>query len=449
MAIVSLGLPLFHADDSAGLPLSGGRLYTYEAGTTTPLATYTDSTGGTPNANPIVLDSRGEAIVWLSNALNYKFRLDNAAGATLWTVDNIPAATNTQFTVSGNSIASAATITIPALGDFFQVTGTTTITGVSDTNTWNGREALLRFAGVLQLTHSASFAMPGSANITTAVDDVAVLRRIAAGTYRVIAYFRANGASLMGEDERVDVASATTTDIGAGTARWRRITGTTTITSFGTVKAGTWRFVHFADALTVTHNAASLVLPGEANITTIAGDTLIAESLGSGNWVVHFYGRRAGVFLGNNWQIDSTGRLRNTGNTQPAFSAYRATNQTSGSYIIHATERFDRGSWYDPATGIATCPIPGVGTFHAQAEISNTTGSTQYAGLIIWNDTAGVAIAQALVSLPNNTGAVLACSGEATVALNDQIRIVPSHTISATLNVVGNTAAHFSGAIRG
>jgi len=44
---------------NAGVPLSGGKINTYAAGTTTPIATYTDNTGATPNANPIILDSTG------------------------------------------------------------------------------------------------------------------------------------------------------------------------------------------------------------------------------------------------------------------------------------------------------------------------------------------------------------------------------------------------------
>jgi hypothetical protein len=63
-----------------GTPLVGGRLYTYAAGTTTPLATYTDSTGTSANTNPIILDSRGEANVWLGNLL-YKFTLNDSVFA--------------------------------------------------------------------------------------------------------------------------------------------------------------------------------------------------------------------------------------------------------------------------------------------------------------------------------------------------------------------------------
>lgn len=93
----------------------------------------------------------------------------------------------------------------------------------------------------------------------------------------------------------VDIASAATTDIGAAASPNVRITGTTGITSLGTVAAGTRRFVSFAGALTLTHNASSLILPGAANITTAAGDNMVARSLGSGNWVIESYTRAAAL----------------------------------------------------------------------------------------------------------------------------------------------------------
>lgn len=74
--------------DSNGNPLTGGKLYTYAAGTTTPLASYVDATGVTTNTNPIILDVRGEANVWLDDA-SYKFVLTNANDTLIWTVDNI------------------------------------------------------------------------------------------------------------------------------------------------------------------------------------------------------------------------------------------------------------------------------------------------------------------------------------------------------------------------
>lgn len=95
--------------DAAGVPLSGGKVYTYTAGTTTPLATYTDSTGATPNANPVILDSRGEASIWLGSA-NYKFKLTNSADVEVWTVDYISAPTSGVSPVlSGNVVIDSDT----------------------------------------------------------------------------------------------------------------------------------------------------------------------------------------------------------------------------------------------------------------------------------------------------------------------------------------------------
>ena len=74
--------------DAAGVPLVGGKLYSYQAGTTTPLATYTSQNGVTPNTNPIILDSRGEANVWLG-AASYKLALYTATDVLVWTVDGI------------------------------------------------------------------------------------------------------------------------------------------------------------------------------------------------------------------------------------------------------------------------------------------------------------------------------------------------------------------------
>lgn len=82
--------PRFEGFDDNGDPLSGGLLYTYVAGTTTAQATYSEVTLTTANANPVVLDSAGRAIVYLSPA-SYKFVLKNSAGTTIWTQDNISA----------------------------------------------------------------------------------------------------------------------------------------------------------------------------------------------------------------------------------------------------------------------------------------------------------------------------------------------------------------------
>jgi hypothetical protein len=89
-------LPIQKFFNSNGEPLVGGLLYTYTAGTTTKVATYTDSTGVGTNTNPIVLDYRGECRVWLDITKIYKFILSPPGDTdpptkAIWTVDNIAA----------------------------------------------------------------------------------------------------------------------------------------------------------------------------------------------------------------------------------------------------------------------------------------------------------------------------------------------------------------------
>ena len=90
------------------------------------------------------------------------------------------------------------------------------------------------------------------------------------------------------------IASAGTTDIGAQAEAYLTVSGTTTITSFGTVRAGTIRFLRFSGILTLTYNATSMILPGAASITTAADDTAVLVSEGSGNWRCLIYQRANG-----------------------------------------------------------------------------------------------------------------------------------------------------------
>jgi len=100
--------------DAAGEPLVGGQLYTYIAGTTTLQATYTDATAATANTNPIILDSRGEANVWLGGAI-YKFVLRDADGALIWTVDYISAPTAAVSPVLSGNVTIDSNTSSPAL----------------------------------------------------------------------------------------------------------------------------------------------------------------------------------------------------------------------------------------------------------------------------------------------------------------------------------------------
>lgn len=83
-------LPVFRGWDNNGNPLYQGQLFSYVSGTTTPQATYTDSTQSTPNTNPVILNARGECNLWLDPTLTYKLLLKDSLGNQIWSVDNIP-----------------------------------------------------------------------------------------------------------------------------------------------------------------------------------------------------------------------------------------------------------------------------------------------------------------------------------------------------------------------
>ena len=91
--------------DDNGVPLAGGLIYTYQAGSSTPLATYTTNAGTVANANPIVLDAAGRVPqeIWLLTGFSYKFVLQNADAVLIQTLDNI-------YPILQNAPASAPAI---------------------------------------------------------------------------------------------------------------------------------------------------------------------------------------------------------------------------------------------------------------------------------------------------------------------------------------------------
>jgi hypothetical protein len=126
--------------DGSVLPCSGGQLFTYVAGTTTPLATYTDSTGMVLNSNPIILDAEGRASIWVTTS-SYKYVLKDSDGNLQWSQDNVInggiAAGNNNFT--GNNTFS----------------GTNTFTGTTNIN--SGGNLAGSFSGNPNFTGSPTF----------------------------------------------------------------------------------------------------------------------------------------------------------------------------------------------------------------------------------------------------------------------------------------------------
>jgi len=109
--------------DDNGNPLTGGKVYTYAAGTTTPAATYTTSTGAVANTNPIILDAAGRTAneTWLVAGSLYKFIVKTSADVLVGTYDGLPAI-NDPYSINSllgsvtgtNAIAAVATPSITA-----------------------------------------------------------------------------------------------------------------------------------------------------------------------------------------------------------------------------------------------------------------------------------------------------------------------------------------------
>jgi hypothetical protein len=99
---------------AAGIPLVGGKLFTYASGTAVPAATYTDSSGNTTNTNPIILDSRGEANVWFGPS-RYTLVLKDSLDNLIWTADGVNSTQGVQNPV--NVAASGQTVfAVPEYG---------------------------------------------------------------------------------------------------------------------------------------------------------------------------------------------------------------------------------------------------------------------------------------------------------------------------------------------
>ena len=162
--------------DSNGDPLANGKVYTYEAGTTTPLATYTDKSGGTPNANPVILDSRGEASIWLADD-NYKIKLTDSTDAEIYTVDNVKSINDGSISTAMLADGAVATakladgaVTAAKLGTGFYGLGESTEKLADYTATVN--DDIILVNGIAQ---NVTISMPAA---SVGVDKVITVKRI-------------------------------------------------------------------------------------------------------------------------------------------------------------------------------------------------------------------------------------------------------------------------------
>lgn len=220
--------------DATGAPLVGGKVYTYAAGTTTPLATFTDASATTPNTNPVILDSRGECNLWFSTATSYKVILKNADDVTQWTVDNIStygtiASQNSNnvsitggtisgitatFNVTGNVSGNAGTVTNGVYLTATQTLTNKTITGLASASTVNDSAGTPYAIGYRK--------NPQSTNTTAAISDVG--KQLYVGATMTIP----SGVFTAGDWFRVINSTNAAITIAQGTSTTLRLAGSAT-----------------------------------------------------------------------------------------------------------------------------------------------------------------------------------------------------------------------------
>ena len=112
--IILSPVPKLQFISNNGVPLAGCKVYTYQAGTSTPIATYSDETGLNYNQNPILLDAGGRASVWIDSNISYKYVIMNSNGTVLFTQDNINSSGSEELIIV-NTIADLQNINTTSL----------------------------------------------------------------------------------------------------------------------------------------------------------------------------------------------------------------------------------------------------------------------------------------------------------------------------------------------
>ena len=120
------------------------------------------------------------------------------------------------LSAQGADVASANDMTLGTDGNFFDITGTTTINTITTMGV--GTFVTLQFDGALQLTHSADLFLPTAGNITTVAGDIAVFYEYATGDWRCVSYTRADGSALKSFTSSAELAAALDDETGTGVA---------------------------------------------------------------------------------------------------------------------------------------------------------------------------------------------------------------------------------------
>lgn len=276
-----------------GTPAVGNRLFFYVAGSVgTKQNTYTDSTGGSANTNPITLNALGmpSTEIWWTAGQSYKVVYappgsDDPPNSPIKTWDNLLGINDTTSSQSEWVSGPAPT--------YVSATSFTLVGDQTTTFAKSRRVKATVTAGTVYGTITSS-TFGATTTIVVAIDSGSLDSGLSAISYGLVAAANPSINADLISRKGTAVASAATTDIWGIAGDFVHITGVVTITSLGTAPyAGTERTIIFDGILTLTHNATTLQLPGALNITTAAGDRAIVRADTTANMIVVDYVRAA------------------------------------------------------------------------------------------------------------------------------------------------------------
>lgn len=280
-----------------------------------------DAVSSLVNGAPGALDQLNELAAALGDDPNFSTTILTALAGKL---SNAPATSTNLGGVkvgSGLIVDVDGTISVvfssggsglPAYSDLYIVPGTTTNT-ITVSGGYNPGQIDVQLNGVPLYDGGDDYTATNGTTIVfaspvTTADKLKVRRWIYIPAEQALNKTGDTMTGAFNEAAPVTVASAGVLNIGVLASNNVTITGTTAITSFGTYAAGAKRTVTFTDALVLTHNVTSLILPGGSNIATAAGDVAVMQSLGSGNWRCISYTRADGsALVGGLVSVDASG----------------------------------------------------------------------------------------------------------------------------------------------
>ena len=297
--------------DANGIPYNGAQLFTYVAGSTTKVTTYKDEAGSSSHANPIILNTKGEPAdgsgvaypIWQIGGAAVKFVLapstdTDPPAAAIETWDNIDGINDTSVTIDQWTTGPTPT--------YVSATSLTLVGDQTSTFHVGRRIKTTNSGGTIYSTITAS-AYTTLTTLTIVNDSGTLDAGLSAISYGVLSASNPSvpGVKMSGANwthtgtvtmsaksiwtaEGADVASASDCNIWTTDGNTVHITGTTTITDWGTApQAGATKMVIFDGAVPLTYDATTNKLnTNGANYTTVAGDRALVYAESTFSYVV-------------------------------------------------------------------------------------------------------------------------------------------------------------------